>query len=371
MNIDEILSSPTTAAEREGPSNKIVWSSRVRLARNITNTPFPGWAKKPVRVDTFQKIRKNVLKLNKMKGSFETEMDQLSTLEKQILVERHIISREHAAKSNGSGLVLSKDESISVMINEEDHLRMQALLPGLQIKNAWLTIDKFDSQLEKGLEFAYSKKQGYLTACPTNLGTGIRVSAMLHLPGLVLSEQINQIIQAVNKLGLAVRGLYGEGTEALGNVFQVSNQMTLGETEGDIVERLNKVLLQIVDHEENARIKLIDSKPKMLYNHIGRAYGILANAHSISSKETMNLLSLLRLGMDMQMFPGTSQALINELIIITQPAHLQKANNGKLSAEKRDLLRSDLLRSRLKEVDRPVVLDNLNIENGDLSQEQG
>ena len=371
MNIDEILSSPTAAAEREGPSNKIVWSSRVRLARNITNTPFPGWAKKSVRVDAFQKIRKNVLKLNKMKGSFETEMDQLSTLEKQILVERHIISREHAAKSNGSGLVLSKDESISVMINEEDHLRMQALLPGLQIKDAWLTIDKFDSQLEKGLEFAYSKKRGYLTACPTNLGTGIRVSAMLHLPGLVLSEQINQIIQAVNKLGLAVRGLYGEGTEALGNVFQVSNQMTLGETEGDIIERLNKVLLQIVDHEENARIKLIDSKPKMLYNHIGRAYGILANAHSISSKETMNLLSLLRLGMDIQMFPGTSQSLINELIIITQPAHLQKANDGKLSAEKRDLLRSDLLRSRLKEVDRPVVLDKINLEDEEKSQEQG
>ena len=371
MNIDEILSSPTAAAEREGPSNKIVWSSRVRLARNITNTPFPGWAKKSVRVDAFQNIRKNVLKLKTMKGSFETEMDQLTTLEKQILVERHLISREHAAKSNGSGLVLSKDESISVMINEEDHLRMQALLPGLQIKNAWVTIDKFDSQLEEGLEFAYSKKRGYLTACPTNLGTGIRVSAMLHLPGLVLSEQINQIIQAVNKLGLAVRGLYGEGTEALGNVFQVSNQMTLGETESDIVERLNKVLLQIVDHEENARIKLIDSKPKMLYNHIGRAYGILANAHSISSKETMNLLSLLRLGMDMQMFPGTSQALINELIIITQPAHLQKANDGKLSAEKRDLLRSDLLRSRLNGVDRPVVSDKINLEDEEKSEEKG
>ncbi len=371
MNIDEILSSPTAAAEREGPSNKIVWSSRVRLARNIKNTPFPGWAKKSVRVDAFQNIRKNVLKLKTMKSSFETEMDQLTTLEKQILVERHLISREHAAKSNGSGLVLSKDESISVMINEEDHLRMQALLPGLQIKNAWVTIDKFDSQLEKGLEFAYSKKRGYLTACPTNLGTGIRVSAMLHLPGLVISEQINQIVQAVNKLGLAVRGLYGEGTEALGNVFQVSNQMTLGETESDIVERLNKVLLQIVDHEENARIKLIDSKPKMLYNHIGRAYGILANAHSISSKETMNLLSLLRLGMDMQMFPGTSQALINELIIITQPAHLQKANDGKLSAEKRDLLRSDLLRSRLNGVDRPVVSDKINLEDEEKSEEKG
>ena len=371
MNIDKILSSPTTAAEREGPSNKIVWSSRVRLARNIAKTPFPGWAKKSIQVDTFQNILRNVLKVKSMKGSFETAMDQLNTLEKQILVERHIISREHAAKTSGSGLVLSKDESISVMINEEDHLRMQALLPGLQIKNAWLTIDKFDSHLEKGLEFAYSKKRGYLTACPTNLGTGIRVSAMLHLPGLVLSEQINQIIQAVNKLGLAVRGLYGEGTEALGNVFQVSNQMTLGETEEDIVDRLNKVLLQLVDHEENARIKLLEGKTKMLYNHIGRAYGILANAHSISSKETMNLLSLLRLGIDMKMFPGTSHALINELIIITQPAHLQKANNGKLSAEKRDLLRSDLLRSRLKEVDRPVVSDKMNSEDEEKPKKTG
>ena len=371
MNIDEILSSPATAAEREGPSNKIVWSSRVRLARNLTSIPFPGWANKSVRVETFQHIRENVLKVKTMKNSFETEMDKLTTLEKQILVERHLISREHAAKNSGSGIILSKDESISVMINEEDHLRMQALLPGLQIKNAWMTIDKFDSELEEGLEFAYSKKRGYLTACPTNLGTGIRVSAMLHLPGLVLSEQINQIIQAVNKLGLAVRGLYGEGTEALGNVFQVSNQMTLGETEEDIVDRLNKVLLQIVDHEENARVKLIESKTKMVYNHIGRAYGILGNAHSISSKETMNLLSLLRLGMDMKMFPDASQALINELIIITQPAHLQKANEGKLSAEKRDILRSDLLRSRLQNVDRPIILHKKNLNDEENSNQKG
>ena len=368
MNIQEILSSPAAAAEREGPSNKIVWSSRVRLARNLANTPFPGWAKKSVRVETFKYIRDNVLQVGSMKDSFDTGMDKLTTLDKQILVERHFISREHAAKNTGSGLVLSQDESISVMINEEDHLRMQALLPGLQISNAWTAIDQFDTQLEHGLDFAYSKKRGYLTACPTNLGTGIRVSAMLHLPGLVLSEQVNQIIQAVNKLGLAVRGLYGEGTEALGNVFQVSNQMTLGETESDIVERLNKVLLQIVDHEQNARVKLMESKPKMVYNHIGRAYGILANAHSISSKETMNLLSLLRLGMDMELFAGTSQALINELIIITQPAHLQKANDGKLSAEKRDLLRADLLRERLKGVDRPVVPDTKTLED---SQNKG
>jgi protein arginine kinase len=240
------------------------------------------------------------------------------------------------------------------MINEEDHLRMQALRPGLQLRQAWTAIDHFDSELEKKVGYAFSNDIGYLTACPTNLGTGVRVSAMLHLPGLVLAEQINQIIQSVNKLGLAVRGLYGEGTEALGNVFQVSNQMTLGETESDIVERLNKVLSQIIEHEENARTTLLEKKPKMIFNHIGRAYGILANAHSISSKETMNLLSLMRLGVDLDFFAGTERSLIDELFIVTQPAHLQKRYTEKLAAEERDVLRADMLRERLRSVSRPT-----------------
>src|SRR5438067_9480089 len=231
---------------------------------------------------------------------------------------------------------------------------MQALRPGLQLKQAWSAIDQVDSKLEKKLSYAFSADLGYLTACPTNLGTGIRVSAMLHLPGLVLAEQINQIIQAVNKLGLAVRGLYGEGTEALGNVFQVSNQMTLGEAETDIVERLNKVLTQLIEHEENARGTLLEKKPKMVYNHIGRAYGILANAHSISSKETMNLLSLMRLGVDIGLFPGVDRSLVDELFILTQPAHLQKQHTEKLSAEERDLLRADMVRERLRPVSRPI-----------------
>jgi len=268
-------------------------------------------------------------------------------------VERHLISREHAAKSAGSGLVLNKEESLCVMINEEDHLRMQALRPGLQLKQAWMAIDQVDTELERRLDYAFSSDLGYLTACPTNLGTGIRVSAMLHLPGLVHAEQINQIIQSVNKLGLAVRGLYGEGTEALGNVFQVSNQMTLGEVETDIVERLNKVLQQIIEHEENARAQLLEKKPKMVFNLIGRAYGILANAHSITSKETMNLLSLMRLGVDLGEFPTAERALVDELFVITQPAHLQKQFTEKLVAEERDLLRADMLRERLKGVSRP------------------
>src|SRR5215469_7356893 len=355
MDIHSFLIPPADTARRKGPHDRIVMSSRVRLARNVKDAAFPGWAKKPERIRILELIRPAIEGLPEMKDAFSETMDSLSTLDKQILVERHLISREHAAKSAGSGLVLNRDETLCFMINEEDHLRMQALRPGLQLRQAWTAIDQADSQLEKKLEFAFNPDWGYLTACPTNIGTGIRVSAMLHLPGLVLGEQINPIIQSVNKLGLAVRGLYGEGTEALGNVFQVSNQMTLGESESMIVERLTKVLDQIIEHEENARQLLLEKKPKTVYNHIGRAYGILANAHSISSKETMNLLSLLRLGVDLGLFPGIERSLVDELFLVTQPAHLQKQFSDKLSAEERDLMRADMVRERLKNVSRPVV----------------
>lgn len=353
MNLGEFLIPPAESCLRSGPHDRIVMSSRVRLARNLKGVAFPGWAKKAERVKALEILRPAVESLPQLSAAFSESMDNLTALDKQILVERHLISREHAAKSVGSGLVLNREESLCVMINEEDHLRMQALRPGLQLKQAWLTIDQVDSALEKKLDYAFSPEHGYLTACPTNLGTGIRVSAMLHLPALVLSEQINQIIQAVNKLGLAVRGLYGEGTEALGNVFQVSNQMTLGEVETEIVERLNKVLAQLIEHEENARGSLLEKKPKTVFNHIGRSYGILANAHSISSKETMNLLSLMRLGVDLEMFTGVERSLVDELFMTTQPAHLQKRFSEKLSAEERDLLRADMLRERLRHVRRP------------------
>src|SRR5580698_10807176 len=225
MSIHEFLSPPVESARRTGPHDRIVMSSRVRLARNLRSMAFPGWAKKAERIKSLEAIRPAVESLPQLVGAFSETMDNLGPLDKQILVERHLISREHAAKSIGSGLVVNRAETFSVMINEEDHLRMQALRPGFQTREAWQAIDKLDSALEKKLNFAFDNELGYLTACPTNLGTGIRVSAMLHLPGCVLDEQINPIIQSVNKLGLAVRGLYGEGTEALGNVFQVSNQM--------------------------------------------------------------------------------------------------------------------------------------------------
>lgn len=354
MNVLEFLTPPAEACQHSGPHDKIVLTSRVRLARNLRGIAFPGHAKKADRLKSFETLVPAVSELSQMAPEpFAEAMEKLSAPEKQILVERHLISREHAARSTGSGLVLNREQTFCVMVNEEDHLRMQALRPGLQLKQAWLAIDGLDTALQERVEFAFDEQYGFLTACPTNLGTGIRVSAMLHLPGLVLAEQINQIIQAVNKLGLAVRGFYGEGTEALGNIFQVSNQQTLGETESEIVERLNKVLLQIIEHEENARLSQLEKKPRVLFNHIGRAYGILAHAHSISSKETMNLLSLLRLGVDLGMFGTVSRALVDELFLASQPAHLQLQCPDKLDAERRDSLRADMLRERLKAVPPP------------------
>jgi protein arginine kinase len=354
MKILDFLIPAAEACRRSGPNDKIVLSSRVRLARNLTQIPFPGHARKADRVKSFDLLVPVVAELAQMApGPFAEGMDKLNALDKQVLVERHLISRDHALKNAGSGLVLNQEESLCVMVNEEDHLRMQALRPGLQLKQAWVALDSMDSALQERVEFAYSEQYGYLTACPTNLGTGIRVSAMLHLPGLVLAEQINQIIQAVNKLGLAVRGLYGEGTEALGNIFQVSNQQTLGESESDILDRLNKVVLQIIEHEDNARLAQLEKKPNVLFNHIGRAYGILSHAHSISSKETMNLLSLLRLGVDLGMFVGIERAFVDELFLSTQPAHLQVAQPEKLDAEQRDAVRAGMLRSRMTSVPTP------------------
>ena len=350
MGVVDFLTSAGELAAQEGPEDHVVLSSRVRLARNLSRVTFPGRAKKASRVETCKLILPVVSAASAMRGGYSTSMSDLKALDKQLLVERHLISREHAAKSAGSALVLNKDETLSVMVNEEDHLRMQALLPGMQIKQVWQKIDRFDTSLEKKLEYAFDTNLGYLTACPTNLGTGIRVSAMLHLPGLVLTDQVNQIVQAVTKLGHAVRGLYGEGTEALGHIFQVSNQMTLGESEADIIERIHKVVLQVIEHEVNARKTLMQGRSSELYNHIGRAYGVLAHAHIVSSKETMNQLSLMRLGVKLGLFEKLETPVLDELFLLSQPAHLQQFVGEKLSGEERDIHRANLLRGHLSKV---------------------
>src|SRR5256712_1075668 len=355
MKFSNTLSTAGEWLRGEGPHHQIVISSRVRLARNLRQRPFPGWAKKAERSSILELIRSHVEALPEMQESFSESLQDLSALDRQVLVERHLVSREHVDKGAGRQVVVNRRQPLSIMINEEDHLRMQSIRSGLQLKQAFKLVDKIDSALESKLDFAFDPRLGYLTACPTNVGTGMRASAMLHLPGLVLSELINQVIQAVSKIGLAVRGLYGEGTEAMGNLFQISNQTTLGEKEDDIINRLSKVIETIIEKEHDARQVLLQKKPNTLSDQIGRAYGVLTYAHAMASQKALNLLSIIKLGSDLGAFPEERRFSIDELFIETQPAHLQKTSQQKLNAEERDHLRAQIIRERLKLFPRPDI----------------
>src|ERR1700751_1899008 len=365
MKFSSVITTPGEWLRGEGPHHQVVISSRVRLARNLRNRAFPGWAKKAERTSILEQVRSRVEELPEMQDAFSEGLQDLAALDKQVLVERHLISREHAAKGAGSAVVVNRRQTLSVMINEEDHLRMQSIRSGLQLKQAFKLVDKIDSALETKLDFAYDSRLGYLTACPTNGGTGMRASAMLHLPGLVLSELINQVIQAVSKIGLAVRGLYGEGTEAMGNLFQISNQTTLGEKEDEIISRLSKVIETIIEKEHDARQVLIQKRSNTLWDQIGRAYGVLTYAHAMSSKEALNLLSIIKLGIDLGAFPADKRLPIDELFIETQPAHLQKSSQQKLNAEERDHLRAQIIRERLKLFPKPDISKMARQSGGD------
>ena len=330
-----------------------VLTSRIRLARNLRHHPFPGWAKRDQRAAALDLMRPAVDALPAMKGAFSHELGDLTSVQKQVLVERHLISREHAARGDGSAAVIERRQTLSLMLNEEDHLRMQAIRPGLQLTAAFNALSELDTALEESLEFAFDPTLGYLTTCPTNLGTGLRASAMLHLPALVLSDQIGQVLQAVNKIGLAVRGLYGEGTESLGNLYQISNQSTLGESEETIIRRLERVISQVSNHEQNAREKLFEDDPEMVSDKIGRAYGVLRYAHVINSKEALNHLSLLRLGGTLGFFSPETVTLCDTLLMDIQPAHLQLHSGRKLSPEERDSIRAEIVRARLQFLESP------------------
>lgn len=356
MKLSPIITTKGEWLPGSGPDSDIVVSSRVRLARNLDNNPFPDWAKKPTRILLMEEIKSAVETLPEMNTCFSEKLEDLSALEKQLLVERHLISCEHAAKSSGSAVVMNKAQTLSFMINEEDHLRMQAIRSGFRLNDAFAMIMQADNRLEELLSFSFDPELGYLTACPTNVGTGMRASVMMHLPGLVLSEQINKIVNAVSKMGIAVRGLHGEGTDAIGNLFQISNQTTLGEREEEIINRLDKVIHQILEHEKNARAILRQQQPEVLLDQTGRAYGVLSHAFSISTKEALNLLSLIKLGIDLHLFPSILRESINDLLMETQPAHLQKtAQLIKMSSPERDSLRAAIIRARLASLPAPML----------------
>lgn len=346
--IDILLNESSYWMMGQGPDAEIVLTSRVRLARNIRDIPFPNRADSKQKLRAFNSIEKAVKNSQYMHGSLMLKLDKMDSIDKQFLVERRIISREHAAKTSGSGVAISEKEIVSVMMNEEDHIRMQVLFPGFQLLEVWRLADQLDTEFEKIVDYAFSPTLGYLTACPTNVGTGIRASVMMHLPALVLAKQVEQVIQAILKLGLAVRGLYGEGSEASGNIFQISNQVTLGKSEEEIINNLDGVIRQIVGHERNARQLLLKTRLKQVEDRVYRAFGLLSNVRTITSKETVDLLSALRMGVDLGILQQVGRATINELFVITQPAHLQKLTGKKLGPNERDVVRADLVREKLK-----------------------
>ena len=332
-----------------GPDDDIAISSRIRFARNLAGETFPIQSDDETLCGIRDEILTVLRKISERNHARMREfpMDELSALDRGFLMERHLISREFMNPRHGAVLATRREQGTFVMINEEDHLRIQVLASGFQLKSLWDKINALDDQLSEGLNFAFDEQLGYLTACPSNLGTAMRASVMLHLPGLVLTGQIGTCIQAVGKLGLTARGIFGEGSKNLGNLFQISNQSSLGESEADILRRLTAVIGQIITNEKKARSMLLATRRNFLLNHISRAYGLLKHAYLISSDEALEALSALRLGVDMEMFRDLKIHTVNELFLLVQSAHLQKYSEKELEQNERDEVRATLLRNLL------------------------
>ena len=351
MSINDVLSSSYVKWMDSPEGNRdIVISSRVRLARNLSQIPFPHLLNQ-VNGEQCLELIKNAW--HNTPGPVLASMDmvtfdQLSALERQILAEKHLSSPGHAESSSSlKGILVNNDGSLAVMINEEDHLRMQCLLPGLQLKECYSRVQELDDEFEQNLDYAFDENRGYLTACPTNVGTGMRASVMIHLPAIHISGQLNHILHNIDQLGLAVRGLYGEGSEPAGNFFQISNQITLGQTEEDICNYLQTVTEQVVQQEILLREKLQRDMKYQLEDKIGRAYGILSNARVIASDEALTLFSDVRLGVDMQILKGISLFSLNELMVTVRPAHLQKLEGREMDVVERDIKRAAVIKEKL------------------------
>lgn len=342
-----------TAASRwtggGGPESDVVISSRIRVARNLAQFPFPHLLSRDGSEQVIHAVELAVQD-DEMQSKFGLELTRLSELtpvERQILVEKHLISLDLLNSFQNKAVVLSGDEMISVMVNEEDHLRLQGLMPGLQLPETWLAVNKVDDLLEKTLDYAFDERLGYLTACPTNVGTGMRASLMLHLPCLVHVNQIKGVLATISKLGFTVRGLYGEGSEALGNLFQISNQVTLGQTEEDIIAGLISVAGQVIAGERAAREGLLKERREHIEDRVGRAYGLLKHARIITSDEALKFFSDLRLGVNLEMIRDIPDHSITEMMIMTRPAFLMKNAGRELSPFERDVQRAELIRNKM------------------------
>jgi protein arginine kinase len=372
MKLTEISGNINEWFSGEGPLADVVISSRVRLARNLAGHRFLAACPATEKAEILRKLKDILMALDLGDEVFYIGVDKVPVLEKRFLVERHLISQNHAFGKGPRGAVIARREFFTAMINEEDHLRLQVLKAGCQLPACIEQINRIDDLIEQKVEYAFSPKYGYLTACPTNLGTGIRVSVMLHLPALKMTGQIEKFLNATKSLGLAVRGLFGEGTEAVGDFYQLSNQITLGVRENDIVTQFEKTIIpEIVEYEHAARSQLLSHDVSLLDDKISRALALLKNANLISSQEALFLLSHIRLGLNMRKHQGASTpaidrlcslgkdcadsgasdrlsiATVNRLFLLTLPAHLQLNYGKELDSTHRDALRAKIIRSAL------------------------
>ena len=347
MNLDELTRTSGEWLRGTGPESDIVMCSRIRLARNLADFPFINRASRGERAEIEATVKAAIVAAAPELAYLDVK--GLGSLDRQFLVERQLISRELAAIEGPRGVAIGPKENVSIMVNEEDHLRIQVMHSGLSLPDVWDRINRLDDRLEEHLTYAFNAQLGYLTACPTNVGTGIRVGVMLHLPALVQTKQIDKVFRALHKIHLAVRGLYGEGTQAFGDFYQISNQQTLGKSEPELIRNLSDVVPQIINYERTARQLLINERRQHLHDQVSRAYGVLKTAHTISSEETMHLLSSVRLGINLGLIDDLEIPTVNELFIHTQPAHLQKLQGRSLEVDDRNIARATYLRNRLGE----------------------
>jgi protein arginine kinase len=344
---DKVSSANSRWMDSDGPDADIVISSRVRVARNLAGTPFPHLLDQQMSMDVINEVKAAVenKEASDLIGSLELSLlNDLSPLERQILVDKHLISPDLLNNFQFKAVAISDDEAVSVMINEEDHLRIQCILSGLRLQEAWAIVSNVDDGLEKTLDYAFSEKLGYLTSCPTNTGTGLRASVMLHLIGLKITNQLGGVFNAISKLGLTVRGLYGEGTEAIGDLFQISNQITLGQSEEEIINNLVSMTRQILTQEKASRQALYRERREAIEDRVFRACGTLKYARIMTLEEAMRKLSDLRLGIELEIIPGVQDKLLNELMVKIRPAFLIKTAGRELSKNKMDAARADLIR---------------------------
>ncbi len=347
MKLDDLIKGKTEWLRGEGPNSNIAISTRVRLARNVAGHIYFDHADEKHRQETLETVLKAMKKSKFLKTAAFLNVKDLSEVDRLFLVERHLMSRDHMKEFEQKAIVLEEKEIVSAMINEEDHLRLQVLKSGFNVMEAWRIADEIDNELAMQMTFDYSNKFGFLTSCPTNTGTGLRVSVMLHLSALALTGQIFGVFEAISKVGMTMRGFYGEGTEALGDFFQISNQVSLGHSEMDIIGNLQRVVRKIIATEELAREKILKSKKEEISDRVSRSLVTLKSTRIITSSETIKLLSAIRFGSDMGLVYELETSTINEMLLLTQPAHLQKINGKKIAAHERDMKRADLIRERL------------------------